>query len=432
MVGVAGLTYHSLQLDVFLNSEKASWNSTHEWFGVLYGYFLLTSWMLILVIAIDRCIHMTYPYRYSTLITKCRARIILFLSIVFCILVRPPSVLTSEPLSRWLRFARYILYTVGTFGVFVIYVVLYFLIKRRVISMQTCKVGQAEVQDTPGSGTNYQHAGSCSQLCYGCSRMKRCKKINAVKNLHNHKICMVLREKNDQKVSHKENVPSPVYNADSRMNFGDSNEEFMCREKNSNCEIDKLKLDQQQEKDDRKMTKQSSDYHCKLLNAENSIKCPNVIDKIRPTAPVGSDLFMQTHAIRQPNDFIDHQDRIGVANNAALFTTERKQCNEGMINAIKPMSMPDVGERVKKASRRWNTPDEEVKKVTWLIFIALSISYVPSMINFFHLHATGIEIAAISFIAHISVLFNSSLNAIILIACSKDIQRKLKAMFTRS
>ena len=425
MVGATGLIYHSLQLDIFFDSEKASWNSLHEWFGTFFGYSLLTSWMLILIIAIDRCIHMTRPHKYSVIVTKCKARIVLLFSIVFCIFLRPPSVLASKPILSRLRLFRYIIYTVGTFGVFVIYLVLYFVIKRRVAALQNCEAGKAEVQDTPDI-----NVASGSQHSYECSRMKRCKKINAMKNLHNFKLGMVLKKKNDEKESHKENFPSPFFNAVSPINYGECNEEVMCMEQSANCEIEKLELDQEQHINHIKMTKQNNSCYCKLLSAENPIKYPNVTCNIRREAPVEPDLVMQTHSIKQPNDFINYQNRIGAANNAVLYSTDKKACTKGMAVIKRSMNKPVVGESVNKASRRrLNTADEDVKKVASLILLALFISYVPSIINFFYLYATGTEIAAIAFIAHISVLFNSSLNAVILIACSKDIHRKVKAVF---
>ena len=67
----------------------------------------------------------------------------------------------------------------------------------------------------------------------------------------------------------------------------------------------------------------------------------------------------------------------------------------------------------------------------FFILLALFICYFPNIINTFYTFATIHESYVASCISEICVLLNSSLNAIILIAFNKQMQRNIKAIFAK-
>ena len=184
MVGATGIVHHSLLLDNFLDPINASWNLLHVVFGVLYGFFTITSWMLILIIAIDRYIHMKYPHNYSMIMTKLRARLLLLFNILFGMLVYLASMLISRASMIWLQFALHIFFTLGTFTTFFLYFMLYFLIKRQVNALQVCHLGPTEAPDVPRNSTDCQYIASVSQHSYGCDKVEIFKKINSMLVIH--------------------------------------------------------------------------------------------------------------------------------------------------------------------------------------------------------------------------------------------------------
>ena len=89
------------------------------------------------------------------------------------------------------------------------------------------------------------------------------------------------------------------------------------------------------------------------------------------------------------------------------------------------------GKCIKKSLARKVTPEQDFRKATLLIFLALFVCYFPNFSHNFYFFATRDENDLFSFISRISVLLNSSLNAVILIFCSKEIQRNVKAIFAQ-
>ena len=78
------------------------------------------------------------------------------------------------------------------------------------------------------------------------------------------------------------------------------------------------------------------------------------------------------------------------------------------------------------------TPEQDFRKATLFIFLALFICYFPNISYYFYEFATKDRNALFSYISQISVLLNSSLNAIILISFSKEMQRHVKAIFVKN
>ena len=84
---------------------------------------------------------------------------------------------------------------------------------------------------------------------------------------------------------------------------------------------------------------------------------------------------------------------------------------------------------VEKFERRKVKPDMQFRKATWMILLSLSICYMPSLINNFYMLTTRVYNYTALFIAQISLISNSSLNAVILIVCNREIKRNIKAIF---
>ena len=75
------------------------------------------------------------------------------------------------------------------------------------------------------------------------------------------------------------------------------------------------------------------------------------------------------------------------------------------------------------------TPEQEFRKAIIFIFLALFICYFPTLFCKFYEFAADDKIFILSATSAIGVLLNSSLNAIILIAFNKEMQRNIKSAF---
>ena len=84
-----------------------------------------------------------------------------------------------------------------------------------------------------------------------------------------------------------------------------------------------------------------------------------------------------------------------------------------------------------KLQTRMPSPEQDFLKAVLFIFLALFICYLPFFIYMLYMHATKRRNAILEAISLTAVLLNSSVNAIILIAFSKDMQRNIKAVFAK-
>ena len=220
-----------------------------------------------------------------------------------------------------------------------------------------------------------------------------------------------------------------------------------------------FQVNREQNIDLEKTSNHKSEFRCKLPFEQNCEECVTLKLIGRTETPTGLNALMQTHAIKLPDDKRDRQNKIfilpysnycssskfgksdnmesvtdnmGYANNAVSFpVTEVRGSNQRIMDSRTTDTNP-AGTIVNQASRRRrSTPNDEVKKATWLILFAVFICYVPGLIISFLFFVNGTQNVKMSFISQLSVLLNSSLNALILIVCSKNVQRKIKALFTK-
>ena len=458
MVGITGLIDHALQLDLLLEIEKVPWNILHKLFGEMHGYFLLTSWMVILIIAVDRCFHMNYPHNYDMIMTKFRARAIMICNIIFCVILELPLLLTSGAAKTWFLFSRYVFYAVGLFLIFALYLLLYFSIKRQANALQIYDVNHLVLHDAPVNSNNYQYLASSARHCFGSGNMNKCNKDNTRKEFHAQNSCIIKKE-NSYEESARNSYHMPACNTANHSNSFDSNEEVNGMQQQGKYINEALQFGTNNDIDTKKASKQKSECQCQAINANacsertkknlnKNIETFTEFDASKLTRQKQDEngcchskiIVLPNSAncsiskLNMKRDLSDEVEYIAVneaatKNVAPLHATE-KAYNETIAESGTAVRKPVEGARLNQVSRRRrSTPDEEVKKATCLILLAVFVCYVPGITNYFHSFATGAETVAMLFISQVSVLLNSSLNAVILLVCSKDIQRKVGALW---
>ena len=133
MVGVTGLTFHS---SLFAFKWNSSWVSIS---GKLVKYFLETSGHLIFIVAVDRCIHMKYLNKYSTLMNQSRARLIVLLNITFCAVATTPYFVASEKFNALFELGLTIFHATLIASIYFIYLKTYSSIRRQIAALQISK-----------------------------------------------------------------------------------------------------------------------------------------------------------------------------------------------------------------------------------------------------------------------------------------------------
>ena len=78
---------------------------------------------------------------------------------------------------------------------------------------------------------------------------------------------------------------------------------------------------------------------------------------------------------------------------------------------------PEEGRQVK--------PEMEFRKTAWMILLHLFACFMPSLINNFYT-LTRTQSCTFSIIVYSSLILNSSLNAVILIVCNREIKKNIK------
>ena len=84
-----------------------------------------------------------------------------------------------------------------------------------------------------------------------------------------------------------------------------------------------------------------------------------------------------------------------------------------------------------KLSSRSVTPDRNSLKAIMFIVLILFTCYMPFLFNKFYSFVTKDSSEIMQDISFIAVLLNSTLNAIVLIAFNKEMQRNIKAIFAK-
>ena len=344
MVGLIHLLHHLILFKLFSQRGKTTLDTLNTVLLRFMDYLLSMSGRLILIIAVDRCIHMKYLTKYTTIMTQFRARLIVFLNTIFGIFLLIPVLLPQQKYSDGFYFGVNTFHTAGTVMIYVIYIKSYFSVKKQVAALHTINTKDSVVQNTPGSSKP-----STPHLCRDSMR------INSAKD---------------------------------------------CRTCN-NCLA---------KKDNVILKSQQKAY----VLPKSAGLCPHNIDH-RFESPIGRGNNAQYLADVEPLVVIPVND-IKMENKQPM---ERRKPN-------KEQNLEGDGARMQQ--RRQLKTDREFRKTTLLILLALFICYVPYLIKTFYSLAGGHSIV-FSYISAITLLLNSSLNAIILIVCSREIKGNVKAIF---
>ena len=346
MVGLMQLVSHLLQLRSFLH--RTALGSLHPVVQQLSNFFFAMSGRLISTIAIDRCIHMKYLSKYTTIMTQFRARCIILLNIIFGLLLLIPSLLPPE---KYFDLGVTLFHTAMTLMTCFIYIKTYFSIKRQVAALQSINSNDIVVQNK-ADNTNQCNSGPLTaQHCIGCMRIDTAKEIRIEK--------------------------ARSIKKDDNMVFESQQKAYVLPE---SAAISSYKSNNKSEN---------------ANDIENKTHSSNAVESL--IVPPVAEVIMENEAPIQ-------------------IKQENKEQN--------------LERKFLQKQQRLN-PDREFRKATWLILAVLFISYFPTFLNNFYSFAGGKNIV-FSSICEITVLSNSSLNAIILIAFSRELKGHIRAVFARA
>ena len=356
MIGVTGLVYHSLRLTSNLVPEQSFWNLAANFVFIFQHYFFQTSGQIIVIVAVDRYIHMKYLNKYSRIMTQSRARLIILFSFIFGTLVVTPYHALSGDLCASYNFGINVARATFTLLIYVIYLRTYCSIRRQLAPIQVGKGNNIGPRNDPNRICERQNESSCAQRCSASSQKQSGEVYDSLTSANVPLSCALT-----QRVS----VLQPQNNA------------FVLPQ----CfKITPVKV---------------------FGNGETP-------DETR--APVNVPVFVENNI-----DYIAAGLKAG-----SDKVMERKQA---------PKTKDQKVQANQKLLPRKAAPDQGFLKAIMLIFLSLFICYLPFFVCDFYIFATRNREAIIETIALIAVLFNSSLNAIILIAFSKEMQRNLKTIF---
>ena len=345
LVGITGLLYHSLELGLVAGPSRSFWDMAKSVASEAFDCFLSTSGHLVFIIAIDRCIHMRYLHKYSTLMTEIRARLLLLLNVFLAILFSVLPFLFTKSQSRVFYFCVNIFHTFCTVLIYVTYATTYFSIKKQVASIQQRRQDHVHSQNNLDMGRVY------SDNYEECTKLGKCGSDDSNKRPGSLKACIIKNAKILQVESKTLNLAE-------------------CTDTNPESFTDNIK----------------SPDHCS-----------------------NEEIFSN------------------IVKNTSIYPA-----SEVNINSIKEMAsrQTTIVQSLDEVPKRMRSKTEqEFRKATLLILFALSICYCPRFIHRFYVYATQDKYAVYYLLTGISLLLNSSLNAIVLIACSKEIQRYIKEIF---
>ena len=119
-----------------------------------------------------------------------------------------------------------------------------------------------------------------------------------------------------------------------------------------------------------------------------------------------------------------------VENDTIPRSTELNVESTALMESIKATMTQSINiELTQKSQRKMPKAQSQLRKAIIYIFLALVICYLPFFVSMFYLIANKRKNGVLSIISFIGIQLNSSLNAIIFIAFSKETQRNIKATF---
>ena len=396
LVGISGLMLHLVRLKLLLGHPNAFWVSFCTIAVVSENYFLATSGRLIFITAIDRCIHMKFLNKYSVIMTQYKGRWIMFSNVVFGILISIPRFVGSEKFTKLFYFGITIIHTALTLFIYVIYIKIYFFsIKRKVASLKACNVSHT-AKHQPCKKSADQCKSLNKQYCGRYLDAKVCETINCVENLNSGKSCVITRD--DKILEPYDKVfPSPSSNKANQSNS----------------------------------VEKSNSYRSCVQTRDNKFLEPNDKAVLLPNTSeaIPSKLFGESRKLgdmkttARVSNFVENAIACPVANTEReIIVVTRKATLEQKLDS----------KTSQQSQTRKATPEQDFRKATIFIFLALFICYFPAFIQNFYTFATRDGSVIFSYISEFCALLNSSSNAIILIIFSKEMQRNIKAIFQQN
>ena len=171
MIGVTGLMHNLLRLKLNLESAKSQSSLSTTITGKMFMYFIATSGHLIFIIAIDRCIHMTYSDKYNTIITQSRARWIMLFNGVCSILPVLQHYIFSGTRITSSSLGLNIFYVAVALMVCAVYIKAYFAMKRKVAALKIGKRRNNTVCHEPDKRSEFQNKLPRARHCSSPSEM---------------------------------------------------------------------------------------------------------------------------------------------------------------------------------------------------------------------------------------------------------------------
>ena len=347
LVGVSGLIYESMWLIWSLGFRNSSWRLIDTCTVQLHHFFFETSGQLIVIIAVDRYIHMKYLNKYSGIMTQSRARLIMLFSIVFGVVVIIPFNVLSIKHRALYSLCINTVRATGALMACVLYVKTYFTIRSKLAALQ---IGKRDCTDP-----SHKLEATC-----------QCQNVQYCRDFSKENLCVAYDSFRRSSTSHL------GAQAEGASNVHPENNAFILPCGSSTSQA---------------LRKQK--YTMEIRCVSRSVEC-NICDHVADlNANVGEGLELR-----------------------------------------KASKAKGQGVQVKqKIPARESAPEQGILKATMLIFLALLICYTPFFFNKFYTLATNNWSFILDRISYMSVLLNSSLNAILLIACNKEMKRNIKAIF---
>ena len=349
-VGAVSLVYHLSVILLLLDFTQTALRLLRPISGAVSGFFMAFSGRLIVIISVDRCIHMKYHLKYRTLMTLFKARLIILLSIIYGILPIP-FFLASKKLYWWFELGFNICNSTMISMVYIVYIMTYASIKRRV-------QGRRSLETT-----------------HRAERMISDEEVSCRSKLPNEKH---KRESVEMETNGTMNVPADSCKAANRV-----------------------------------FIKEDAALHSldEISNIPNSIAMPSHPMKSKTS-------FNFDTGNEATNSDLSKDDQIfGI-------TEEKKKT----VHPNRNKKQQRIENKAVKKEKRRAKPEAEFLKAICLILSSLFLCYAPVFIYDFYNRGARNPNKEISSLLYAPVIMNSSLNAVILIVCNRELKRHIKEL----
>ena len=357
LVGVTALALH-----IVVILQSLNFSSTllllRQIFASGVAFSMSFSGRLILIISIDRCIHMKYLRRYSTIMTKFRARLIMSfnvsLGILFTIIA---NIAPSKIFHQRFQVGFYAFNMTGVSITYIVYIMTYLLIKRKVGALGSLETSHGVERNAVIKRNPLDCTVSSVRNLNECMKMERPDKIDVTKD-------------------------------------SGSAEKIVCID---NCEA---------------LQSQGKTF---VLPSSKALATKNL------GGTLGCNANMEMSG-----------ESSNLVNNAtSCLANDKGKQSRKPIGSAKVKGKEEAENKSSQMHRKGRAkPEVELQKAVVLILSALFLCYGPMLV--YELSASGRENPNDQIINILRTLglANSSLNAIILVFCNRELKRHIKAMFS--